>query len=55
MVIGLVLWAVSVGLIVTAVAFAVRKPELFEKISKCYLMRSTKQVVVFLFLFFNFF
>ena len=41
MVIGLVLWAVSVGLlIIAAVALAVRFSELSDKISKCNLIGS---------------
>ncbi len=38
MVIGLVLWAVSVGLLIIAAVVAIRFNELSEKTSKCYVM-----------------
>ncbi len=40
MVIGLVLWTVGLLIIAAAVAFAVRNGELYEKISKCYVIGS---------------
>ncbi len=40
MVIGLVSWVVSVGLIIVVVTFAVRNGEMSGKISKCYVIES---------------
>ncbi len=51
MVIGLVLWALSVGVLIiaAAVSFAVRNGELYEKISKCYVMGSKYTGIVSIF------
>ncbi len=46
MVIGLVSWAVSIGPIITAVAFAVRNTELPDKISKCCVIGSIYMQVI---------